>query len=252
MDCYQGFSRRRSSASTYILESRYSCQETLRIPGVETLPDLFRYQVSRRGNDTLFSFRAQPTDNLTTVSYTDALDASSRLANALRTLIPSARIQNNVVGIWFEKSIDLNVAILATTISGSTWLPFDADAPKSRIEVCLADSDAQILLCDKAHYEAAVEATRNLSDCRAVTLEELSRLSCDNQSPVQTIPVPDPNSTAYMIYTSGSTGTPKGIEISHTAALTFCLSERSVLGTGPSDVVWQGFSPAFDMFIEEV
>ena len=27
--------------------------------------------------------------------------------------------------------------------------------------------------------------------------------------------------------------------------------ERSVLETGPEDVVWQGFSPAFDMFVEE-
>jgi non-ribosomal peptide synthetase component F len=55
-----------------------------------------------------------------------------------------------------------------------------------------------------------------------------------------------------MIYTSGSTGTPKGIEIPHSAALGFCLSERSVLETGPDDIVWQGFSAAFDMFIEEV
>jgi len=43
-----------------------------------------------------------------------------------------------------------------------------------------------------------------------------------------------------------------GIDISHRAALTFSLSERSVLETGPSDIVWQGFSAAFDMFIEEV
>jgi non-ribosomal peptide synthetase component F len=63
---------------------------------------------------------------------------------------------------------------------------------------------------------------------------------------------PSAQDTAYMIYTSGSTGTPKGIAIPHSAATTFCLSEQSVLESGPSDVVWQGFSPAFDMFIEEV
>ncbi|KAH7397673.1 non-ribosomal peptide synthetase module [Cadophora sp. MPI-SDFR-AT-0126] len=63
---------------------------------------------------------------------------------------------------------------------------------------------------------------------------------------------PHPDDTAYMIYTSGSTGTPKGIEIPHSAALAFCLSERSCLETSTADVVWQGFSSAFDMFIEEV
>ncbi|KAJ9646302.1 hypothetical protein H2204_000965 [Knufia peltigerae] len=31
----------------------------------------------------------------------------------------------------------------------------------------------------------------------------------------------------------------------------FCLSERSILETGSDDIVWQGFSAAFDMFIEE-
>lgn len=55
-----------------------------------------------------------------------------------------------------------------------------------------------------------------------------------------------------MIYTSGSTGTPKGIEIPHSAALTFSLNERSVLETNPDDTVSQGFSAAFDMFIEKV
>lgn len=63
---------------------------------------------------------------------------------------------------------------------------------------------------------------------------------------------PHSEDTAYMIYTSGSTGTPKGIAISHSAALTFALSERTVLKTCAEDIVWQGFSPAFDMFVEEV
>jgi hypothetical protein len=30
------------------------------------------------------------------------------------------------------------------------------------------------------------------------------------------------------------------------------LSERSILESASSDIVWQGFSAAFDMFIEEV
>jgi non-ribosomal peptide synthetase component F len=48
-----------------------------------------------------------------------------------------------------------------------------------------------------------------------------------------------------------ATGTPKGICIPHSAALTFLLSESSVLGITEYDTVWQGFSPAFDMWIEE-
>jgi non-ribosomal peptide synthetase component F len=48
-----------------------------------------------------------------------------------------------------------------------------------------------------------------------------------------------------------ATGTPKGICIPHVSALTFLLSESTVLGITEHDTVWQGFSPAFDMWIEE-
>ncbi|KAF0698264.1 hypothetical protein As57867_011053, partial [Aphanomyces stellatus] len=44
---------------------------------------------------------------------------------------------------------------------------------------------------------------------------------------------------------------PKGISISHEAATLFAYAESSVLGVGPTEVVWNGFSPEFDMWIEE-
>ena len=50
-----------------------------------------------------------------------------------------------VVGIWLERSIDLHLAILGTTISGAAWLPFDADAPATRVRTCLEDSNACVL-----------------------------------------------------------------------------------------------------------
>lgn len=244
--------RRRSSAVKYILQSRHAPQDPLMIDGVSSLPALFKWQARRRGNATLFSFRAQPDASLTKISYRDALEISTKLAWGLSGLFPDTITKSLVVGIWFEKSIELHLAILAATTSGAAWLPFDADAPALRIEVCLADSNACVLLCDAAHYEAAVEATRGVPGCRLVVFEELIRLSQDGNNLLHNLPGPDPQETAYLIYTSGSTGKPKGIEITHHAALTFCLSERSILETGPEDIVWQGFSPAFDMFIEEV
>jgi non-ribosomal peptide synthetase component F len=244
--------RRRSSAFKYILQSQHATHDPLTIDGVSSLPTLFKWQARRRGDATLFSFRAQPEESLTRVSYKDALETTLQLARRLRGFLPGTRTKSPIVGIWFEKSIELHLAILATTTSGVAWLPFDADAPAARVEACLTDSNACVLLCDATHYEAAVKATCGVPGCRLVSFDELVRLSQDGDVAVQNIPEPDPQGTAYLIYTSGSTGTPKGIEISHHAALTFCLSERSVLETGPEDIVWQGFSPAFDMFIEEV
>lgn len=244
--------RKTLDASKYILQSRQTSHTPLSVDGVNTLPALFRWQALQRGDATLFSFREQPEATLKKVSYKNALEATTKLARGLRGLFSSSKAETLTVGIWFERSIELHFAVLATTISGAAWLPFDPDAPSSRVEACLTDSKACVLLCDAAHYDAAVKATSGTPGCRLVTFDELTRLSQDQGHTNQNIPEPNPRGTAYMIYTSGSTGTPKGIEIPHHAALIFSLSERSILETGPEDIVWQGFSPAFDMWVEEV
>ncbi|QDS73745.1 putative secondary metabolism biosynthetic enzyme [Venturia effusa] len=220
-----------SDASKFILKSRQTPHASLSIDGVNTLPGLFRWQALRRGDATLFTFREQPEADLKTVSYQDALEVTTRLARALRGLFPVSRRGALTVGIWFERSIELHFAVLATTISGAAWLPFDPDAPSSRVEACLADSKACVLLCDAAHYDAAVKATAGVPDCYLLKYDDLTSLSQNRSLNSDTIPEPDPRGTAYFIYTSGSTGTPKGIEISHHAALTFSLSERSILET---------------------
>lgn len=235
----------------YILQSDRDTSESFVIQGVQTLPDLLRWQAGRRGNGTLLSFRPQQDSRLTTLSYVEAYTRSCTLAHTLLHQLPSSSTPNPVVGIWLERSIDLHLAILATTISGAAWLPFDADAPTERVAACLQDSNASILLCDEFHREAAVRAVEALPGCQVITFEQLSNQANPTTEARSDAHGPQPQDTAYIIYTSGSSGTPKGIAISHHAALMFCLSERTILATESDDIVWQGFSAAFDMFVEE-
>lgn len=214
--------------------------------GVETLADLFEAQAQRQPTAPLFSFaHPQPGKPPTTVSYGQAYRRTLAVSQRLFSLLD--RQQGAVVGVWLERSIELHLALLGVAFSGAGWLPFDADAPAARVRVCLQDSKAAILLCEQAHLQAAKEAAQG-SDAAVVTWDELQQgATVESMRPCR----PQGIDTAYMIYTSGSTGTPKGIAISHGAALTFARSEQSILRTGPNDVVWQGFSAAFDMFIEE-
>lgn len=236
---------------SHILHSDSGTSDSLVIQGVQTLPDLLRWQAGRVGNATLFSFRPQQSSDLTTLTYAEAYTTSCALSRALAHQFPCSRTANPVVGVWLERSIDLHLAILATAISGAAWLPFDADVPFERVKTCLQDSNAAILLCDESHRDAAVQAAEGLHECQVVTFEQLSNQAKSTTEARSDKQGPRPRDTAYMIYTSGSSGTPKGIAISHHAALMFCLSERTILATSPDDVVWQGFSAAFDMFIEE-
>jgi non-ribosomal peptide synthetase component F len=196
--------------SNYILQSQHMPRDALAIQDVTTLPELFKWQAQRRCDAPLFSFRSSPDASLTIISYAKAYATSCQLANSLHSIHQVPGIENPVVGIWLERSIDLHLAILATTISGAAWLPFDADAPAARVTACLQDSKACILICDAAHYHNAFKATENVLGCCLVTFEELS---CRAQNPscaARELRGPRAHDSAYMIYTSGSTGTPKG------------------------------------------
>lgn len=215
-------------------------------PHVETLADLFEYQAVQRGGAPLFSFCKD--GRLVTLSYQDTyhqiLCTSARLHQDLQ------QIKGAVVGIWLERSIELHLAIFSAICAGAAWLPFDADVPSSRVNACIRDSNASVLLCDKAHFEAAQKAVYG-TNTKVILWDDLLSASPLRSKQTSRICRPKSPEAAYLIYTSGSLGTPKGIEISHGAALTFSLSERSVLNTTTTDVVWQGFSAAFDMFVEE-
>ena len=128
------------------------------------------------GTPTFLSFRAQQHRDLTTLSYVNAYAPNLYhpcTCTAFTSFHPRVP-PTPVVGIWLERSIDLHLAILATTISGAAWLPFDADAPTERVSACLMDSNASIILCDDFHHAAASRAVENLPGCQVVTFEQLS------------------------------------------------------------------------------
>lgn len=255
MATYQALTQ--SDDDSRILWPENDNSASLSIENVNTLPELLKWRAEHMREATMFSYRPNLEADIITISYRQAYKTAAQLAQMMVKLYPKRqrgeeRIAPPVVGILMEKSLELHIGLLATTLSGATWLPFDPDAPAARVSTCLKDSQACLLLCDVAHYGVGLIATNDSSNCQVATIEDLQYQARLNDGGLENLDLPQPHEAAYMIYTSGSTGTPKGIEISHSAALKFCLSERSILGTRTDDVVWQGFSPAFDMFIEEV
>jgi non-ribosomal peptide synthetase-like protein len=231
---------------------------------VTTLPQLFRHQSDT--NPESIAFSVQTDHGLETMTYAEAdhlatsiaISISSHSSNLGRGKVPT-------VAIWLEKGLDLVLAILATTYSGATWLPLDPDVPVERAATCVTDAGATVIVCDAAHADQvqqlrceadsrlAAAGKQALYCCTFTELSKSARAEPRSTYKSKSLPSgPRPQDAAYLIYTSGTTGTPKGIAISQSAALTFSLSEREVLGTRQGDIVWNGFSPAFDMFVEEM
>jgi non-ribosomal peptide synthetase-like protein len=150
-----------------------------------------------------------------------------------------------IVGLWLPRGLDLLVMQAGIAKAGAAWLPFDADTPEERINVCLADAQAVGLLTGAAWAPRLSSAHSEITVWTAEALQHTTPLLTRRSGVL-------PSHPAYVIYTSGSTGKPKGIAISQASICHFLRSENTLLKISAADRVYQGFSVAFDMSFEEI
>ncbi len=151
-----------------------------------------------------------------------------------------------MVGLHLPRGADLLIAQAGIAKSGAAWLPLDATTPCQRIKLCLSAAGCRGLVTTR-------EWTTKLAESPAPVwaVEDLLEHACG-----EAVELPcnlaRPDDPAYTIYTSGSTGQPKGIVVNHRSICHFLRSENEVLGIREDDLVYQGFSVAFDMSFEEI
>jgi non-ribosomal peptide synthetase-like protein len=173
------------------------------------------------------------------VTYGELVTAGNTIGSAL---VQRGAAAGRTVGLWLPRGADLLIAQAGITISGSAWLPFDADTPVERIQTCLESAGAcGIVTCRQwlprvNHLPVPVWSVEDLLIETTLSTPDKAKNS-------------DP---AYVIYTSGSTGEPKGIIVTHRSICHFLRSENEILGINEHDRVYQGFSVSFDMSFEEI
>ena len=174
-------------------------------------------------------------------------DLDARAEALARGLVARGIGPNQVVGLWMQRGAELLTAQIAVAKTGAAWLPFDADAPLDRIDVCLADADAKLLLASSCFVSRIHQAMH----CPVGTVAD-----CENTASTARVDAralgATPDHPAYMIYTSGSTGVPKGIVITGQNICHYLRSANELYQIGPDDVVFQGASVAFDLSMEEI
>ncbi len=173
-------------------------------------------------------------------------DELDRKSNQVAHVLHQAGIgPRDFVGLWMKRSLDLHVALLGILKAGAAYIPFDAEAPSARVSTSLQGCGAKALI---AHQELLEGGFDWSGSC--LQWEELPI----TQAPGTPLEVLDstPDDPAYAIYTSGSTGQPKGIVVSHRNVCHWVRSENHVLQIVQDDLVYQGFSLAFDMSVEEI
>ncbi|NME81103.1 non-ribosomal peptide synthase/polyketide synthase [Rhodococcus sp. 105337] len=218
--------------------------DALRVPGTDTLLDLFRRGADR--DPDAVAVTAADGD----LTYRD-LDA--RVHRLARLLLGHGAGPGTLVAVALPRTSDLVVALLAVLETGAGYLPVDVSFPAERLAhiyrdaqpVCtvttddhagsLPDTPAPAIHLDspEVHAELAVLPGTALTDA-------------DRHGPLH------PESTAYVIYTSGSTGRPKGVVVPHRTVVTLLDDTREMFGFDHRDVWTMFHSYAFDFSVWEL
>ncbi|UAA39974.1 amino acid adenylation domain-containing protein [Paraneptunicella aestuarii] len=189
-------------------------------------------------------------------------DALNNKANQLaRYLLKQGVKSSSLVALYFERSVDMLVAILGVLKSGAAYLPIDTNNPESRTQWILQDANVDILL---THLEASETASWDFQSIvnstvkTCITIDsahtslELQCFSTANISVDDAHFVPAKNHRAYVIYTSGSTGQPKGVEVSHHNVLRLFSSSDALFDFSEQDVWTLFHNYAFDFSVWEI
>ncbi|MFE9426950.1 amino acid adenylation domain-containing protein [Kitasatospora sp. NPDC006697] len=199
-------------------------------PAEETLPEAFQRWAERTPEAIAVSCEGA------SLSYRELNTRANRLAHRLRALGAGPE---RLVGVRFERGLDLVVALLGVLKSGAGYLPLDPGQPADRLAYILADAGVTALVADR---RTGAETVTTL------LLDEDGEGGQDGDPAVQA----GPGNTAYVIYTSGSTGAPKGVPVTHANVLRLLASCQEDFGFGPQDVWTLFHSYAFDFSVWEL
>ena len=144
------------------------------------------------------------------VTYGELNARANQLAHCLLSLGVGPDIP---VGICFERSVHMIVAMLAILKAGGAYVPLDPRYPAARLSFMIADAGLGVILTDSAS-----QAKLPSSPARTLLLDASAGLWID--FPARDVSAAaGPHNLAYIIYTSGSTGRPKGVMVEHRAVV---------------------------------
>ncbi|MET9925946.1 MULTISPECIES: amino acid adenylation domain-containing protein [unclassified Streptomyces] len=178
-----------------------------------------------------------------TLTYRELAYRSSALAQALTR---QGVGPGDVVGVCYERSLDLVVALLAVMRLGAVYLPLDDRLPAERLSYMVEDSGAQLIICHEAVMDRL--AAVGMSEVRlyATDRQDDQGAQASASAGETTAGAPDPRA-AYIIYTSGSTGKPKGVVVPHAALTNFLLAMAGMLEVTSDDRLLAVTTHSFDI-----
>jgi amino acid adenylation domain-containing protein len=191
-------------------ESKYNMlvydwnKTTYHFPLEKKLHELFEEQVLCTPDSVAVSFSSGNKESILT--YSELNYKANQLA---RYLLSIGSVNNTLIGVYMERSIEMVVSFLGILKAGAAYVPLDPEYPFNRLNFMIEDAQISMLLTSKHLCEETEISCKN-NICIDVLFEKLSSIDGENFSNDVS-----PEDIAYVIYTSGSTGIPKGVMNTH-------------------------------------
>lgn len=174
------------------------------------------------------------------LSFRELNARANQLARRLRTAGVGPEV---LVGVYFERSAEMVIALLAVLKTGGAYLPLDPADPKKFSEFKLEDGGTRFLLTKYRYANSLPKHSGKILFIDDTTDE----VNTENLS----IEVSSEN-LAYVIYTSGSTGRPKGVAVQHVALANLINWHRQTFRTSTADKATQLASLDADVSVLEL
>ncbi|MDO6708571.1 AMP-binding protein, partial [Photobacterium sp. 1_MG-2023] len=217
-------------------------------PKDQSLAALFEAQVARTPDNIALVFEGQ------SLTYGELNSKANQLARQIRLVYrethQAALPADTLVALYFDRSPEMVISILAVLKAGAAYVPISPEYPTERSTFILGDTRAPLVITHASQREKVEALVSTGQDARmiladSVALQGMPDGNLDNG--------PLPEDLAYVIYTSGTTGQPKGVMVAHQSAENTLRSMKAVYDFDLSGSRVSCFSQyTFDVSVSEM
>jgi amino acid adenylation domain-containing protein len=179
-------------------------------------------------------------------------DALNRHANQLAHTLCTVGIgPDTPVGLCFDRSLEMVIALLAIMKAGGCYVPLDPVYPTERLALMIQTADLRLLLTNQNLWTQLPELANVVQLPTVLCVDQM--WATITQASVENLDTAVyPEHLLYLLFTSGSTGTPKGVAMPHRALVNLLQWQQAQMPTAVGERTLQFTPLSFDVATQEI
>ncbi|MBP3815609.1 MAG: amino acid adenylation domain-containing protein [Firmicutes bacterium] len=208
--------------------------------------DQFNYSVEQYKDNIAFTSPADNPKEASSITFKDLEVLVKRIATGLLGYLGEQN-QPQPIGVMTDRNYYTPACYMGIALTGNFYAPMDPTLPETRILQILSVAKPRYIITDQNNFQTVNALTSTVDfEVATILLEDLLKVSPDEEIINQRKLDITEDSPLYMIFTSGSTGVPKGVLTSHLSLMCYLdglnqviqLEERDVIGSqAPFDYI---------------